>query len=44
MRAVLAEYEGRCGKLTDYGLLYGKYLAQACENHEIGTISNLIKC
>lgn len=44
MRAVLADYEEKCGRLTDYGLIYAKYFAQACENHSAGAISSLIKC
>ena len=33
LRQSINSYETACGKFTDYGLGYIKYIAQACELH-----------
>ena len=30
MREVISNFEGKCGRLSDYGLIYVKYFAEAC--------------
>ena len=34
MRAVMDNHTQKCGRLSDYGLRYAKYYAEACETHE----------
>lgn len=36
--------EGKCGRLTDYGLTYIKFIAQACEDQSVNRIISLIEC
>ena len=31
MRSVISSFESKCGRLSDYGLIYVKYMAEACE-------------
>ena len=44
LRATVDGYETKCGKFTDYGLDYIKYLAHACESKQAETILDAIKC
>lgn len=30
-RAIIKIFETKCGRLSDYGLIYVKYIAEACE-------------
>ena len=34
MRAVMDNHTEKCGRLSDYGLRYAKFYAQACETHK----------
>ena len=31
LREVMGEYEEKCGRLSDYGLKYVKYITEGCE-------------
>jgi 23S rRNA maturation-related 3'-5' exoribonuclease YhaM len=31
MRAVMDNHTEKCGRLSDYGLIFAKYYAEACE-------------
>ena len=31
LRPAMEAYENKCGRLSDYGLIYVKYFAEACE-------------
>lgn len=44
LRAVIDNYEEKCGKFSDYGLQYVKNFAEACEKHETGRILENLKC
>lgn len=34
MRRVMDNHTEKCGRLSDYGLRYAKFYAEACETHE----------
>lgn len=36
--------EEKCGRLSDYALMYVKYLAEACQNMSPFTIQSVIHC
>ena len=44
MREVLGNLEERCGRLTDYGLIYVKYIAEGCETMSSHAIQGMISC
>lgn len=44
LRDIMDSFEDKCGHLSDYGLIYVKYLATACEYHQSQTIINTISC
>ena len=33
MRKVMDNHTNNCGRLSDYGLIYAKYYAEACERY-----------
>ena len=37
-------YEDKCGKFSDYGLMYIKNIAEACENHPYEFILRHLEC
>ena len=44
MRAVMDNHTNKCGRLTDYGLIYAKYYAQACEKYDASEIIANVEC
>ena len=44
LRKVMDASESRCGRLSDYGLIYVKYFAQACEAYAPESIISSIEC
>ena len=38
MRQVISRFEEKCGRLSDYGLIYVKYIAESCETYGASTI------
>lgn len=44
LRPVIENLEEKCGRISDYGLIYIKYIAQACESISVEEISNHIRC
>lgn len=44
MRAVMDNHTEKCGRLSDYGLIYAKYYAEACERYSIEKIINEVEC
>lgn len=44
MRTVMDHHEQKCGRLSDYGLKYAKYFADACERYPSQTILKKIQC
>ena len=44
MREVISNFEGKCGRLSDYGLIYVKYFAEACQTFGPSVISSTIEC
>ena len=44
MREVLTSVEERCGRLSDYGLIYVKFIAEGCETMSGQAISGMISC
>lgn len=44
LRETISYFEHKCGRLSDYALIYVKYLAQACENLSAFTIQSVIHC
>jgi|JI6StandDraft_1071083.scaffolds.fasta_scaffold455862_1 hypothetical protein len=44
MRAVMDNHTEKCGRLSDYGLMFGKYYAQACEMYSAEVIIKNVRC
>lgn len=44
MRALMDNHTEQCGRLSDYGLMYAKYYAEACEKYQTETIINHVQC
>lgn len=44
LRETMGYFEEKCGRLSDYALIYVKYLAQACESYSAVTILSSIHC
>lgn len=44
MRDVMESYEQKCGRLSDYGLIYTKYFAEACEANSSTKIMASVHC
>lgn len=44
MRAVMDNHTEKCGRLTDYGLIYAKYYADACERYDAMEIIENVEC
>ena len=44
MRAVMDNHTNECGRLTDYGLIYAKYYAEACERYDAMEIIKNVEC
>lgn len=44
LRETMDFFEQKCGRLSDYGLYYVKYFAEACENISPFTIQSTIHC
>lgn len=37
-RAAIESFEQKCGRISDYGLLYVKYIAEACQRRDPGEV------
>jgi hypothetical protein len=44
LRGTIDAFESQCGKFTDYGLGYIKYIAHACEVHSSSKLLQDLKC
>lgn len=44
LRTSIDTYEARCGKFTDYGLMFAKNFAEACERFSAEEVINTITC
>lgn len=44
MRAAMNNHTAKCGLLSDYGLMYAKYYADACERYPIQKIIQNVEC
>lgn len=44
LRRTMDGYERKCAKLSDYGLQYVKYFAEACQEHQAIQIIEAIIC
>jgi hypothetical protein len=44
LRESINSYEAKCGKFSDYGLGYIKYIAQACQVHASSILLEHLKC
>lgn len=44
MRSVMDNHTEKCGRLSDYGLTYAKYYAEACERYSAGRIIEEVQC
>lgn len=44
MRTVMDYHTTKCGKLSDYGLMFAKYYADACHSYSAGKIIEKILC
>lgn len=44
MRAVMDNHTEKCGRLSDYGLMFAKYYAEACETYPAAQIIGSVKC
>ena len=44
MRTVMDYHTKRCGRLSDYGLMFAKYYAEACETYKAEKIVEKILC
>lgn len=46
-RAFLGSFEEKCGRLSDYALIYVKYIAEACQkmnSHKIMEVLGSLNC
>lgn len=43
LRGSVEAFESKCGRFSDYGLGYIKYLAQACESHQLPLILSALQ-
>lgn len=44
MRAVMDNHTDKCGRLSDYGLMFAKYYAEACEIYPAAKIIDNVRC
>lgn len=44
MRAVMDHHTAKCGRLSDYGLMFAKYYAEACETLPASKIISHVSC
>jgi hypothetical protein len=44
LRESISSYESKCGKFSDYGLGYIKFLAHACEAHSSASLLQSLAC
>lgn len=44
LRETMSYFEEKCGRFSDYALIYVKYLAEACESISPYTIFSTIHC
>lgn len=44
LRDVIDNYEQKCGKLSDYGLMYVKNFVEACEKYETSKVISTLEC
>ena len=44
LRTSIDTYEAKCGKFTDYGLMFAKNFAEACEKFSVEEIAKTISC
>lgn len=44
MRAVMDNHTEQCGRLSDYGLMYAKFYAEACERVSAEEIISKVRC
>jgi hypothetical protein len=44
LRTTIDTFEEKCGKFSDYGLGFIKFLAEACEKHPSSAIVEQMKC
>lgn len=44
LRESIDSFEAKCGKFSDYGLGYIKYIAHACELHSSSILMEHLRC
>lgn len=44
LRDVIDSYEQKCGKLSDYGLMYVKNFVEACEKYDTLKVIRTLEC
>lgn len=44
LREVIDSYELKCGKISDYGLMYVKNFVEACEKYDTPKVVSSLEC